>query len=309
MTMLARIDAFVRPIAPARRLAAVRLLVGTFATIYLLARAPAWVAPVATGAPFRPVGPVHLLTAPAPAWVAWAVLAVAIPSALAFLVGFRFRIVAPIFAASLLWLTSYRNSFGMIFHTENLVVVHVTLLALTDSAAAYSLDARRANARGEAPPDDAQRFGYALFLLAAITTLTYVLAGIAKLRVSGIHWVTGDVLRNHIAHDNARKALLGDSHSVLGAWLVRHPWLFPPFAVGSMVLELGAPFALLGKRIGRLWSFGAWAFHLGVLALMWILFPYPLSFIAFAPFFRAERFIDWVRARVARFSRSRREPA
>ncbi|HTJ85248.1 MAG TPA: HTTM domain-containing protein [Polyangiaceae bacterium] len=302
MTFAARVDDLVRPLVPAKRLAAVRLLVGAFALVYLVARLPAWVSPAAPGSPFRPVGPVHLVHAPLPGWVAWIALSVALGGSIAFLVGWRFKIAAPIFAAALLWLTSYRNSFGMIFHTENMLVLHVALLSITDATAAYSVDARRVERAGGGAAADARRFGFALFLLASITTLTYVLAGIAKLRISGLHWITGDVLRNHIAHDNARKALLGDGHSVLGGWLVRHPWIFPPFAAGSVVLELGAPLALFGKRIARVWCLGLWAFHVGVLALMWIFFPYPLSFIAYAPFFEAERFVEWVRARASRLA-------
>jgi hypothetical protein len=38
-----------------------------------------------------------------------------------------------------------------------------------------------------------------------------------------------------------------------------------------------------------------WGFHVGVLALMAILFPYPVTFIAFAPFFRTERLIATAR--------------
>jgi hypothetical protein len=129
-----------------------------------------------------------------------------------------------------------------------------------------------------------------------ITVFAYVLAGIAKLRVSGSDWATGDILRNHIAHDNLRKLLLGDSYSKLGAWTARHGWLFPPLAVMTLVVELGAPLALLRGRIAKGWSLAAWSFHVGVLALMWILFPYQLFFVAFASFFEPER---WV-ARVGR---------
>lgn len=298
MSVLGRLDDIVRPVAPATRLAAVRLLVGAFALVYLVARSPALVAPGGAQAPFRPVGPVHLLTAAPPSWVAPVVFAIALPTAIAFLVGFKFRWLAPVFAGALLWLTSYRNSFGMIFHTENMLVVHVVLLSITDAGAAYSLDARSAAHAGAPAAPPARRFGFGLFLLAFIATLTYFLAGVAKLKVSGLGWITGDILRNHIAHDNARKALLGDGHSLFGAWLVRHPWIFPPFAGLSVVIELAAPLAVLNRRVGRWWCAAIWAFHVGVLAMMWILFPYPLSFIAYAPFFDAEELVERVRARL-----------
>jgi hypothetical protein len=44
------------------------------------------------------------------------------------------------------------------------------------------------------------------------------------------------------------------------------------------------------------WVVAAWTSHLGVLALMAILFAYPLSGVAFAPFFRLERLAAKVRS-------------
>jgi hypothetical protein len=61
----------------------------------------------------------------------------------------------------------------------------------------------------------------------------------------------------------------------------------------SIALELGAPIALLGGRVGRLWAFGAWGFHVGVVLLMNIWFLYPLLGLAFVPLLSAERPIAW----------------
>jgi hypothetical protein len=62
----------------------------------------------------------------------------------------------------------------------------------------------------------------------------------------------------------------------------------------SLGFELAAPVALLGGRIALIWSFGAWTFHLGVLLLMAIFFPYPLTGVAFASLFPIERaFSRW----------------
>ena len=114
----------------------------------------------------------------------------------------------------------------------------------------------------------------------------------AKLRGAGLHWAGGDVLRNYIAYDAMRKIELGSVHSPVGAWLVRYAWPFPVISALSLTLELGAPLALLGRRIGKLWALGMWGFHLGVLVMMAIVFPYPLS-VGLAPFFDAERIWRW----------------
>jgi hypothetical protein len=129
-------------------------------------------------------------------------------------------------------------------------------------------------------------------LAAVAVVLAYVLAGIAKLRVGGLDWLDGDTLRHLVANDNLRKALLGDSYSPIGTHLVGQAWLFPPLAVVTVVVELGAVVALGGGRWRTAWVAAAWLFHVGVLALMAIVFPYQLAGVAFAPFFRLERLAD-----------------
>ena len=169
-------------------------------------------------------------------------------------------------------------------------MLHVIGLSLTDAADAFSLDGRRDPERASS---SSRNHGFGLQLLTAMTATAYVLAGVAKLRISGLQWASGDILRNQIAHDNLRKALLGDWYSPIGGWAIRYAWLFRPFAVLTLVFELAAPFALLGGRVGRAWALSVWSFHVGVLALMWIAFPYQLSFVAYAPLFASERLVGW----------------
>jgi hypothetical protein len=138
------------------------------------------------------------------------------------------------------------------------------------------------------------RYGWPVRLTAVIVVVAYVIAGIAKLRIGGLDWLDGDTLRNWVAHDNLRKAVLGDSYSPIGRHLVGHAWLFPPLAVLTVIVELGAGVALVGGRWRTAWVIAAWLFHVGVLALMAIVFPYQLSGVAFAPFFRLERLADHV---------------
>ena len=295
MSTSSRLDDIFRPRVPAERLAALRVLVGLFATVYVFVRAPALASVARQTTAFAPAGPVKLLSQPLPAWAVYGVVALACATAIPFVLGWRFRIMGPLFAASLLWATSYRNSFGMIFHTENLTVLHVIVLAFSDAAAATSLDAR-----GKPPAEPSRRYGVALVAMSLIAGIAYALAAVAKLRVSGFDWITGDALRNHIAHDNLRKLLLGDGYSVAGGWAVRHAWLFQPFAAVTILFELLAPIAILHRRIAIVICGGLWLFHFGVLILMWIFFPYPLSGIAFLSFFEAEKVIAWVRRRLPR---------
>lgn len=288
--------------APAERLALLRLLVGGFALVYLCVRAVHFQR-VSHLPPesFRPVGVVSVLSAPLPLWAVQSLLGAAIAAGAAFVAGYRFRVAGPVFGALLLWVLSYRSSWGMVFHTENLLALHVIALGLGAAADAHSLDARAARASSERAPAPAPdgRYGWPIRLLCAITVMSYFIAGVTKLRNSGLDWATSDILRNYIAYDNVRKIALGDTHSPLGGALVRYRFLFPPLALASLAMELGAPLALFSRRVAVVFCSAAWLFHLGVLLTMAILFPYPLLGVAFAGFFELEKIRDPRRPRRA----------
>lgn len=302
MNLVASLDARLRAPAPAVRLATLRVLVGTYAVVSLLIQTPR-MADFRRMDPerFEPVGLAVLLDGALPTWLPMLMFGLCIVSGCAFAVGQRFRIAGPAFALLYLWVTSYRNSWGMVFHTDNLAVLHVLVLGLTASADALSLDHRS----GRTDSGEQRLYGWPIRLLVAITVTTYVLAGVAKLRNSGLAWGQGEILRNYIAYDCVRKIQLGSLHSPVGAWLVQYAWPFPFIGAASLLLELGAPLALLWTGAGRLWAMVAFGFHCGVLVVMAIAFPYPLSGVAFASLFECERLWEWrfMRPVAARLSR------
>lgn len=295
MTLARRLDGWWRTPAPAKRLAALRLLVGGFAVGYVAVRAPNFLSYADfDDSQFAPVGIARLLDGPLPDVVLRLLVASTVVAGAAFLAGWRFRFSGPTFAFLLLALMTYRNAWGQVFHTENILVLHVLVLGLSPSADALSLDSR-----GRDAPGAGARYGWPIRLMCVLTVLTYFIAGETKLRIAGLDWITSDSLRNLVAYDNLRKIELGDAHSPLGGILVGHAWLFPPLAVFTLAVELGAPLALLGGRVARAWAVLAWGFHVGVVAVMAIVFPYPLLGIAFAPFFAVERLRLRLPARLA----------
>lgn len=282
-----RFDRYWYAPVPAQRLAIVRALVGLYAVLYLSIRYAGLTSVVRFGpAQFLPVGPVKLLSAPLAPLTVHALAGLSILAGIAFTLGLAYRVSGPLFALGFLWVTSYRSAWGMIFHTENLVALHLALLAPAPAADALSLDARGWRTPCHAPHG---RYGWPLRAMCAVTVVAYVLAGIAKLKLAGLHWADGGILRAQIAYDNLRKIELGSTHSPLGAALVRYPAPFRALSSLSLLIELGAPLALLGPRLTRAWVILVWSFHAGVLALMAIGFPYPLSGVAFASFFAVER--------------------
>jgi hypothetical protein len=281
--------------APARRLALLRILTGGFAFVHVVTRFQSLTAVAHfERTQFVPTGPVTLLTEPLSAWTVIGLVALSGLLGVPFVLGLAYRFTAPAFALSFLWVTSYRSSWGMLFHTENLLALHVMLLAAAPAADALSLDARRR------PPSTSVSgaYGWAARAMSVTTVICYVLAGLAKLKLAGPIWLEGDLLRAQIAYDNLRKLELGSSYSLLGAGLVRYEAPFVVLALMTVALELGAPIALFRRRIALIWAIAAWMFHIGVQALMAIPFPYQLSFIAYASFFEVERAFDFVAERV-----------
>jgi hypothetical protein len=294
------LDRFWYTPAPAARLAMLRALVGAYALVYLLVRSPSLLSVVRfADAEFAPVGPVRLLAQPLSAWAVYAILIAALLSGAAFVAGALYRFSGPLFALSFLWVTSYRSSWGMVFHTENLTALHLVLLSLAPAADTLSFDARRRSGarRDDAPPplQVSGRYGWALRAICALTVTTYVLAGVAKLRLAGVHWLDGDLLRAQVAYDNLRKIELGSVHSPLGALLVQYDWPFRALSWASLLLELGAPVALFSFTLARFWALSVFGFHIGVLALMAIGFPYQLSFIPYLAFFPLESLVPRLR--------------
>jgi hypothetical protein len=274
--------------APALRLAIFRSLVGAFAFGYITARFAGFTSVATLEAwQFAPVGPVQLLSRPLPAGLVTPLVVLTMLLALAFTAGAFYRYTAPAFAVALLWVTSYRSSWGMLFHTDNLLVLHALLLSLAPAADAWSIDAR--SPRLAASDAEHGRYGWALRAICVATVVTYVVAGVAKLKLGGWGWLEGEQLRGQIAYDNLRKVELGRGASELGVWFVRHPAFFPPLATLTLLVELGAPLALLHRRVALVWALAAWGFHCGVAVLMNIKFPYPLSLLPFLAFFRLEQ--------------------
>jgi hypothetical protein len=316
--------------APASRLAAMRILAGLFAIGYLLARGNVlWRLSAMPRRDFVPVGLARLVDGPLDPTAHHAIVLATAVLALAFTAGVLHRLLAPLFALGLLWLLGYRSSWGMLFHTDNLLVLHVAVLALAPASDAWSADAwwrgrhrlarLRADARtadqlaADAPalPSPSEAYGWPLKLMAAVTALTYLIAGVAKLKLGGLAWAEGVQLREQVAIDNVRKALLGSPMSPLAAPMLHHDWAFSLMALTSLVVELGAPLALLHRRVAAVWALAAWGFHAGVVALMAILFPYPLLGLAYAPLFAVERPVGWLGrtlARAGRLVRRRRGP-
>ena len=293
--------------APATRLATLRVLLGGYGLWYVGRRVGMYRRIARTNRRlYLPVGAARLNPRPVPQPVFDAALVATLAANTAVVVGWRYPITGPIYGGLLLWLLSYRNSWTMIFHSDNVLVFHALILGCAPAADALALDARRGGALPRtllAGPDRNPagdwHYGWPIRLMNAVTAATYLLAGVAKLAgPSGRQWATGDGLRSQIATDALRKELLGTAPPPYLQAVYRQVALLRVLAIGSLVLEALAPLFLVDRRLARFWAVNAFLMHWGIFGIMKIRFRYQLSGVIYAPLFDVERPVAWLAERV-----------
>ena len=293
--------------APASRLALIRLVIGGYA-LYLLNKNFGFYIRNAATSPslFEPVGPIVFLSQPLSAGLFQALLYATLVFNILFLLGLGYRMSGPIFGVLLLWMISYRNSWSMIFHTDNLLVLHVLILGFTRSADALSLDSLRRSASGTGLAGRLRgwrarlaqpgwEYGYAIRLLCFVTLLVYFLSGVAKLTGPlGASWAVGESLRAQVAVDVWRKELYVSDAPRIIYQIYDQLWLFTGLGIGTLVLELAAPLVILSGWLAALWVPSALMMHWGIYHIMGIDFPYQLWGVAFTPFIPLDRVLHGI---------------
>ncbi len=175
------------------------------------------------------------------------------------------------------------------------MVFHALILGFTPAADAYSLDTSAGKRKpgswllGSADTGGWQ-YGWPIRLMCTVAAFTYFLSGIAKVAgPTGLEWATGDVLRDQIAVDALRKIVLGSYASDAIYTLYNQSLLFMILGAGTLVIELGAPFFLAGRRLSQVWAVLTFLMHWGIFVVMGITFRYQLSGTLFAPYFDVEK--------------------
>ncbi len=274
-----------RPAAQPVRPAVLRVATGAFSAVHNLRRRRMFQRLHRQDASqFTPVGVVKVLKRPLPPVVADRLFdAAQIVNALATL-GVGHRITGPVNAALQLWTISYRNSWTMLLHNDNMLVLHQMVLGTTRSADALSVDALVRD-RTLLPERFDRAYGGIPNAMNIATTAVYFISGVAKVRSPlGLRWAQGDVLRGQIAVDGLRKDLFGSQKPEAGVALYRQKELFTALAVTALAVELGAPLSLLHRRLGQAFALGAWGMHVGIRIVMGIRFRYNVSGICYLPY-------------------------
>lgn len=300
-----KLQAFWYSPMPPERLAILRIATGLFSFWYLGTRF-SMIQRIAAGDPslYEPVGIATFLSAPMDADIFSLLLYITLGLNLMYILGWKFRWTGPAFAVLFLFVMCYRNSWSMIYHNYNALVLHVFIIGFVSASSAISIDALQSKSfhwRKKMIPN--WTYGWPVRLICAATVGAYMLSGLAKVWGElGWEWMTGNAMRSQIAVDAIRKDLLVESSpSAFFEWLYPHTELFLILGVGTMMLEVGAFAALFHRRIGMIWALLACSMHWGIYFIMGIKFPYHTTGVIFLSFFATE--LIWYRLQ-ALFSKS-----
>jgi hypothetical protein len=284
-----RVDDWLMAPIPRWRLARLQAIVVIFALGYLLVRIQIfWSLGRNTASAvqrFEPVGVWFWLDQPLRRDVWLALFVATVVAGIASLSRWLSRASTVSFAAGFLLVTTYRNSWGQLMWFENLTAVHLAVLAFVPINRA-TLVARCKRSRDTVT-------GWPMVICALSTVIAYCLAGVAKLRIGGLGWASGDVLAHHIAYSAARLQALGARSSPLASPIMNQRWLLHAGALLTLTLELSAPLILIigrrRRRVAMAWCAVMWVFHVLIAATMFVVFPYHLAGLAALPVWWATR--------------------
>lgn len=277
------------PVAP-ERLATIRMATGGFSLWYLLSRFDMLQRAAKNSDAFEPIGVLAWMEEPLKASLFWWLYILLIGLNICYIIGLQFKVTGPAFAILALLFFTYRNSWSMIYHNRNALVLHIIIMGVVASADAWSWDAWRKKQKNTNTINSHWRYGWPIMLLSAVTVASYFLSGIAK--VAGdlaLDWANGSAMRSQIAVDALRKSILGAETSPLFIFFYKYTWLFLGMGIFTFIIELGAPLALFRSRWGKVWALLTLGMHWGIFAIMGIRFHYQMSGLIFLSFFEPEK--------------------
>ncbi len=202
----------------------------------------------------------------------------------------QYRWVRVVVFISLLEHMALKFSFGAVNHGDHLGVLIAFVLIFLPAGW---------HTRG--PADRAVRSATLLVFsgVQALILLTYSMAGVWK--AGGIleQWLRGEFVTylhpQGLAYQIAGKMIEDDSASLLGPWLVEHPWAGWLPGIAVIYLELFALWVVARPSLHRAWGLGLALFHLASHLTLGVGFPQNILwlslFLMLSPF--QPRVPDW----------------
>jgi predicted DCC family thiol-disulfide oxidoreductase YuxK len=126
---------------------------------------------------------------------------------------------------------------------------------------------RARTAAAEKDPAPSGEYTWPIHLIWVISAMVYLEAGIAKLRHSGIRWVTTGTMQTFLAHAYYH---VSDSEPLTswGLFFARSHWLSSALAAGSLLIEVSLVLALFSRRARLVLVPGAVALQGGIALFM-----------------------------------------
>jgi len=184
------------------------------------------------------------------------------------LLGLYARPSLLVFAAANMLLVAHAYSYGEAHHPEALITIAFWILALSPSAAAWSLDGLRDRIRcsvfamrfegksGKIAESPMAR--WPLRLIQWLLVLAYFSAGMSKIRHGGLEWLNGYTLAYLVGKDAVERG------APLGVWLSGQIPLLRVFSVIAVGTELGFVGAILLPRFTWLFLLAGAGLHTAI---------------------------------------------
>ncbi|TDP89728.1 vitamin K-dependent gamma-carboxylase-like protein [Leucobacter luti] len=203
--------------------------------------------------------------------------------------GWRFRIVAPVFWV--MWVSFIEASDMLGDQGDNMFRIAFLLLMFTDPALQWSLDARRRDRKPwfvvGSVPNQLGTVVHNLALAALIAQVIFVYTSGALFKAAGAPWREGWAV-----YDPLSTARFG-TWPALSDFLTAWGPMVALFTLGSVFLQAAFPFLLLNRVTRILALVGILSFHIGIAVLMGLPW-FSLTMIAIDSVFIRDR--SWQRA-------------
>ncbi|MFJ2369222.1 HTTM domain-containing protein [Microbacterium sp. NPDC087665] len=182
-----------------------------------------------------------------------------------FILGWRFRIVLPVFF--FLWVGFIEANDMIGDQGDNMFRIAMILLFFADPAARWSLDARRRARKGEwfregSAPRQIGIVGHNLALVALAAQVIFVYTSGALFKAGGSPWREGWAIYHPL--ETARFGTWPALSDFFMAWGPAVAFL----TLGTLFLQAAFPFMLLTRPTRLIALFGMLGFHLGIAVLM-----------------------------------------
>lgn len=152
-----------------------------------------------------------------------------------------------------IYLFGIQNNFGRTHHLEIILLWAFLIMTFSRCGDSWSVDrliktARTGAGPGSQTPKLSAEYTWPIRLMWVVMAMIYFVAGLSKMRHSGIAWVTSDSMSYFLMRPPYHVA---DAEPLLnwGLWMSRHAWASHGMALMGVGLELSYPIALFSRRL------------------------------------------------------------